>query len=150
MSAALKSSVESVRDAYCVVQSSLLVGVCAGRFSGESRQAATLWLACHDTDAANSEAANKLVAEADIDFPSVFVQPLAEVLSHNSSDVRQAAANTMATGIRVRRLRLSVLWCLPFHFPYASSQIHKAVVGMSLAGIVPRSHHCSVCGFQKR
>jgi len=111
-----------MRGACCLVRPSVLVGVRAGRLSGDSRQAATLWLACHDTDAANSEAAQKLVAEADVNFPSVFVQPLAEVLSHTSSDVRQAAANTMATGIRVRVLRLSVLCCLPFQFPCASSQ----------------------------
>lgn len=73
----------------------------AGHFSGGSKQAATLWLACHDTDRANSEAAHKLVAEADVDFPQDFVSPLADVLSHDSSDVRQAAAEALACGIKV-------------------------------------------------
>lgn len=59
-----------------------------------------LWLACHDTDAANAEAAQRLVVEGDVGFPVDFVRPLGNVLSHDSSDIRQAAAHAMATGMK--------------------------------------------------
>lgn len=59
-----------------------------------------LWLACHDTDAANAEAAQRLVMEADVGFPVDFVRPLQDVLLHDSSDIRQAAADAMATGMK--------------------------------------------------
>ena len=61
-----------------------------------------LWLACHDTDAANSEAAQRLVEAAHVDFPQDFVRPLADQLPHGSADIRQAAASALAHGIKAR------------------------------------------------
>ncbi len=61
-----------------------------------------LWLACHDTDAANSEAAQRLVKAANVDFPQDFVRPLADQLPHDSADIRQAAALALAHGIKAR------------------------------------------------
>ena len=59
-----------------------------------------LWLACHDTDAANAELAHKLISVARIDFPLEYIPPLADALSHDSSDIRQAAADALATGMK--------------------------------------------------
>ncbi len=59
-----------------------------------------LWLACHDTDTANAEAAQRLVREGNVNFPIDYVRPLAGVLSHDSSDIRQAAADAMAAGMK--------------------------------------------------
>ena len=61
-----------------------------------------LWLACHDTDAANSEAAQRLVEAANVDFPQDFVRPLADQLPHDNADIRQAAALALAHGIKAR------------------------------------------------
>ena len=72
----------------------------AGHFSEKSRDAAVLWLACHDTDAANAELAHKLTSEAGICFPLDYISPLADALSQDSSDIRQAAADALATGMK--------------------------------------------------
>ena len=71
-----------------------------GHFSENSRDAAMLWLACHDTDAANAELAHKLTSEAGTNFPLDYNPPLADALSHDSSDIRQAAADALATGMK--------------------------------------------------
>ena len=74
----------------------------AGRLSGDSKQAALLWLACHDKDELNSEAAQRLVKAANVDFPQDFVRPLADQLPHDSADIRQAVALALARGIKAR------------------------------------------------
>ena len=74
--------------------------ISAGHFSENSRDAAVLWLACHDTDAANAELAHKLTSEAGIEFPLDYIPPLADALSQDSSDIRQAAADALATGMK--------------------------------------------------
>ena len=72
----------------------------AGHFSENSRDAAVLWLACHDTNAANAELAHKLTSEAGICFPLDYISPLADALSQDSLDIRQAAADALATGMK--------------------------------------------------
>ena len=79
----------------------------AGHLSGESKEAAMLWLACHDTDAANAEAAQRLVEAASVGFPREFVRPLADQLPHDSVEIRQAAALALAHGMKARLPQVS-------------------------------------------
>ena len=106
----------------------------AGRLSGDRKQAAILWLACHDTDAANSEAAQRLVKAANVDFPQDFVRPLADQLPHDSADIRQAAALALAYGIKARLfLILSAELCILF----ATDHQRIELIADMLATIIP-------------
>ena len=69
-----------------------------------------LWLACHDTNAANAELAHKLTSEAGICFPLDYISPLADALSQDSLDIRQAAADALATGMKASFCKYFSCW----------------------------------------
>ena len=86
-----------------------------------------LYIACHDVEEANAQAARSLFASAKLSLPSNFVNAVASALCHRNGDVRSAAAAALSAGIQVWWSR-SALFCL------ISSIFHSMVV---LAFVMP-------------
>lgn len=72
-----------------------------GHCTAESGAETTLYIACHDVDEANAQAARELMAASKLDLPSNFVGPIVAALTHRYPDIRTAAAAALSAGIQV-------------------------------------------------
>lgn len=117
-----------------MLQSQLLTHalLCAGHCPPSSGADTALFIACHDVDEANAQAARELFATSKLSLPSSFVEPIASALSHQHSDVRSAAAAALSAGIQVhcqtRHLSLksfcSKFWAVDSILPASVTVFH--------------------------
>lgn len=110
-----------------------------------------LYIACHDVQEANAQAAHSLFASAKLSLPSNFVNPIASALCHRNGDVRSAAAAALSAGIQVRGFRFPILddvcsvmsdhqqcviSCLHFYGHCGLVQAHPQAAGDALQRII--------------
>ena len=98
---ALEENVQPCLQSWLLLVPASIMVMLAGTAPTDAALVTILWLAQHDPDAANAEAALVLWDSCDCHLPHSFLGHLLPYLHHQQSDVRIAAAEALSFGLQV-------------------------------------------------